>query len=232
MSIIDSFGNSLSQSSMVGSIRSSFDFLKGGGSPTEIPAQPILSSQYKLEFYIGNNPEPIKLFDIDNITKTLITSEKKNFRPYGFTHKINLINYDGWDIKISGKKIGPQLNYLIQKIYESTSYPGYQSPNLAIPNQPIVIPMFKMIETIESNPAADYSPRTREQYEYKNIVINGYDEEVSGDNMPLTFTLSLVAKSREMVAFEDDDSGEIKSQIDTLIQTLSRQNKQIIPPLL
>lgn len=227
--------NSLVQSSGFSSAKSAFDFLQGQSSSTVIPQQPILSSQYQLDFYIGNNQEPIRLFDIDNITKTLVTSEKKNFRPYGFTHKINLINYDGWSIKITGKKTDPSLNYLIQKVYESNSYSSYQSPNLAIPKQSILMPMFRMIETVSSNPDEYYNPRTVEMFEYENLVIDGYDEEVNGDNMPLTFTLSLFAKSRKSLvsqidldSLKQDDSGQIDQQIADLLTVLSKENKQIL----
>lgn len=227
--------NSLVQSSGFSSAKSAFDFLQGQSSSTVIPQQPILSSQYQLDFYIGNNQEPIRLFDIDNITKTLVTSEKKNFRPYGFTHKINLINYDGWSIKITGKKTDPSLNYLIQKVYESNSYSSYQSPNLAIPKQSILMPMFRMIETVSSNPDEYYNPRTVEMFEYENLVIDGYDEEVNGDNMPLTFTLSLFAKSRKSLvsqidldSLKQDDSGQIDQQIADLLTMLSKENKQIL----
>lgn len=227
--------NSLVQSSGLSSAKSAFDFLQGQSSSTVIAQQPILSSQYQLDFYIGNSQEPIRLFDIDNITKTLITSEKKNFRPYGFTHKINLINYDGWSIKITGKKTDPSLNYLIQKVYESNSYSSYQSPNLAIPKQSILMPMFRMIETVSSNPDEYYNPRTVEMFEYENLVIDGYDEEVNGDNMPLTFTLSLFAKSRKSLvtqvdldSLKQDDSGQIDRQIADLLTFLSKGNKQIL----
>lgn len=227
--------NSLVQSSGFSSAKSAFDFWQGQSSSTAIPQQPILSSQYQLDFYIGNNQEPIRLFDIDNITKTLVTSEKKNFRPYGFTHKINLINYDGWSIKITGKKTDPSLNYLIQKVYESNSYSSHQSPNLAISKQSILMPMFRMIETVSSNPDEYYNPRTIEMYEYENLIIDGYDEEVNGDNMPLTFTLSLFAKSRKSLvsqvdldSLKQDDSGQIDQQIADLLTLLSKENKQIL----
>lgn len=223
---------SLVKSSAVGNLnnfaKSAFDFFQGKEPSEVIPQHPVLSSQYELKFYIGNSQEAVHIFDIDNITKTLITSEKKSFRPYGFTHKVNLINYEGWAIKITGKKTNPALNYLIQKIYESASYPSFQSPNLAIARQKIVMPMFRMVETIKSNPAQDYSPRTIEEYEYENMIIDGYDEEVTGDNMPLSFTLSLIARSRKTISFEDDESGVINQQINDLLDYLSRGNRQIL----
>lgn len=196
------FVTSLAKSSGAASIKSAFDFWNGNFKTPPVPVPPVLSSQYKLEFFIGDSDEPIHLFDIDNITKTLVTSQKKSFRPYGFSHKINLMNYEGWDIKITGKKTNPALNYLVQKVYELSAYPSAASPNLL--NGPIVTPLFTMTEIIEQYPDENYMPRIQEMYVYSNMVITGYDEEVPDDNMPLTFTLSLFARSRRSLRRENE----------------------------
>jgi hypothetical protein len=235
-------GDSLVKSSGVASIKSAYDFLLNGPSKLGIPVPPTLSSQYHLKFFIGNSNESIDLFEIDNITKTLVSTEKKNFRPYGFTHNIKLMRYEGWDIKITGKKTNPALNYLIQKVYDITSGADEFSPNMA--NSPIITPLFRMRETIEAYPDEDYVPRILERYEYTDIVITGYDEEVPDDNMPLTFSLELFAKSRKTMKvsgeawdyntkskFDFDKKGrpsKIDDQLSKLIGDISIDNKDYL----
>lgn len=214
---------------------SGLGFLFKGPDDQPLPATPVLSSQYKLQFFIGSSKEPIHLFDIDNITKTMISTEKKNFRPYGFTHKINLMRYEGWDIKITGKKTNPALNYLIQNVYELASASPSISPNTRVwqNTQPILQASFKLRETISQYPDESYSPRIKEVYEYNDCVITGYDEEVSDDNMPLTFTLSLFAKSRQYVSPNGtppgdysgkNRSGIIDKQIGEMIEKITNIN--------
>lgn len=191
-----SFLESLENSSGAASVKSAFDFWNGNIEKQFLPAPPVLSGQYELEFYIGDSTTPIHLFDIDSITKTLITNEKKSFRPFGFTHTIKLINHQGWDIKITGKKTNPALNYLIQKVYQLASYPMSIGPTDQA-NPKILMPKFHMLETINQYPSEKKNEyRIKEQYVYNDIVITGYDEEVQDDNMPLTFTLSMFAQTR------------------------------------
>ena len=190
-----SFIDSLKNSSGAASIKSAIDFWNGDFEKPFLPAPPVLSGQYELDFYIGDETEPIHLFDIDNITKTLVTNEKKSFRPYGFARTIKLIHHQGWDIKITGKKTNPALNYLVQKVYQFSSYPLSIGPTDHV-GTPIIIPEFRMLETIHQYPDESYKYRIEEQYAYNNIIITGYDEEVSDDNMPLTFTLSMFAQTR------------------------------------
>jgi hypothetical protein len=237
---LPAFTNSLVKASGINSISSAFDFLNNsgkekGGRP--IPPTPILSSQYELEFFIGNSDQPISIFEIDNITKTLVSTEKKSFRPYGYTHNMKLMRYEGWDIKISGKKTNPALNYLIQNVYNLTTAPQDYSPNITVAKSQLVTPLFRMRETINQYPDESYNPRIREIYEYKNIIITGYDEEVPDDNMPLTYTLSLFARSRELAIPQGTQLGDyskknrpqsIDDQISKLVFDLTVKNKDFL----
>lgn len=226
--------NSFIRSSGIGSIQSGLDFLFDPKKQKKyIPETPILSAQYGLEFFIGNSTEPISIFQIDNITKTLVATEKKSFRPYGYTHNMKLMRYEGWDIKISGKKTNPALNYLIQNVYNLTTAPQDYSPNITASKSQLVTPLFRMRETINQYPNESYNPRIREIYEYKNVIITGYDEEVPDDNMPLTYTLSLFARSRELAIpvgdyNEKNRPESIDDQISKLVSDLTVKNKDFL----
>lgn len=154
----------------------------------EFPRELLLSSQCVYTFKIGD--EYFNLLDLDNVSKTLKVNEKKNFKPYGYSHPIVLTSHSGWDIRMTGKKSNDGiLEQLIDSISELNNnaeniYPKNSKPYGTNPT----------IELIEQVYGDNYN--VIEGYVYKELVLTAFDQEVPDDNSPVTFTLSFFAKKR------------------------------------
>jgi hypothetical protein len=161
----------------------------GGLDPAkEFPRDILLSSQYVYTFQIGN--KYFNFFDIDSISKTLKVDQKKTFKPYGYTHPISLTSHSGWDIRITGKKANDGiLEQFLDSIIQlnndpETIYPKNSKPYGANPTIDLIEQVYSINSTV------------MEEYTYKELVLTGFDQDVSEDNSPITYTLSFFAKNR------------------------------------
>lgn len=165
------------------------------------PKEILLSSQYVIRFQIGTYFYDFA--DIDNVSKTLRIDEKKNFKPYGYSHRLVLTSHSGWDIRITGKKPNDgALEKMIDAIIElnndpNTIYPQQNKPYGANPTIELTV---LVIDDITSTGIS-----TSESYIYKDLVLTSFDEDVPDDNSPVTFNMTFLAKNRIAVNYGKDE---------------------------
>lgn len=183
-----------------------------------IPSHLILSSQCSILMKFSTSDgiqQQEELAEFDQFNKSKRISEKKNFKPYGFTKNISLINDEGWDLSFSGKKTSYNLSYFIfrqEEILGGTKY-GVDGDKEAANGGKIT---FDIIETIKYKIDSKGSALLTETYIYKNCSLVLYSEETPSDNQPLTFSLTLFCQSRELLEKE-----QIKKVFDNEESTIS-----------
>lgn len=165
-----------------------------------MPSHVILSSQCTIimKFSSDNIEQQIELAEFDQFNKSKRISEKKNFKPYGFTKNISLINDDGWDLSFSGKKTSRNLSYFIFRQEEMLAGAKYGvDGNKSVANGGKIL--LEVIEIIKYKPDSKGSELYTETYAYKNCSLVSYSEENPSDNQPLTFNLTLFCQSRDLL---------------------------------
>lgn len=158
-----------------------------------MPGQLVLSSQCFLSFKINEKEEYIAEFD--QFTKTKIITEKKNFKPYGHMHNMSLINDQGWELSLTGKKTDPKLGsiialqeYLTSGDNNSGSGDKYKASSVKL--------TFDIVERVTYKPDPTGRPTIEEIYKYKDCSLASYSEDTPSDNQPVTFNMKLFCPKR------------------------------------
>jgi hypothetical protein len=212
-------------------------FTRPGSNERIMPSQVVLSSKCFITFKLNGEKEYVAEFD--QFTKTKRLTEKKNFKPYGFTRNISLIKDEGWDLAFSGKKTNPKMGALIslqEYLLNGETYSGFGDPVQANG----VKLTFDIEEIITYRPDDKGVPSLVEIYTYKDSSIVAYSEETPADNQMATFNISFFCGKRELL-FNDAkgvsplkanidktsaESGYISKNITNMIDDILQQNKQ------
>lgn len=212
-------------------------FSRPGSNERIMPAQVVLSSKCFITFKLNGEKEYVAEFD--QFTKTKKVSEKKNFKPYGFTRNISLLVDNGWELTFSGKKIDSKLGALVslqELLLNGQTYSGFGDVLYA--NGAKLT--FDIEEIITYKPDDKGIPSLVEIYTYKDSSIISYSEETPSDNQPVTFNISFFCGKRELL-FNDAkgvspltsnidktsiESGLIGKNITNMIDDILQQNKQ------
>jgi hypothetical protein len=169
-------------------------FTRPGSSERIMPRQVVLSSKCFIRFRLEGIEQYVAEFDQFNKSKRI--SEKKNFKPYGFTRNISLINDDGWDLSFAGKKTDDKLSALIalQEMLLSGQTPSGFG---AITEANGVKLTFDIEELITYLPDDKGQPQLTELFYYRDCSLLSYSEEVSSDNQPISFAMSFFCPRRD-----------------------------------
>lgn len=212
-------------------------FTRPGSSERIMPRQVVLSSKCFITFKIDGNKEYVAEFE--QFTKTKRISEKKNFKPYGFTQNISLINDNGWELSFSGKKTDQKLGELIalqELLLTGDNYSGFGDTLKANG----VKLTFDVQELVTYKPDDKGVPGLLEVYSYKNCSLLSYSEDTPSDSQPVSFNMTFFCPRRELffndakgvspLASNRDktiyDTGDISANITNMIDGILQGNKQ------
>jgi len=203
-------------------------FRRPGSDKRTMPKQLVLSSSIEFVFIepiIGSSGivagSELLLFQADSITKTKRFTEKKNFKPFGYSSNIVLTKDEGWDIRISGKKTDAILNSLI---YWQEKFLNGDS-NVYVAGVSNIKPQFNIRERITYLPNSRGEPSAIEEYIYRDVSIIGYEESVEDNATPATFSLACFSSYRDCTETISEISPMVSSVANIIDDLLSR-NKQ------
>lgn len=207
-------------------------FSRPGSNERIMPRQVVLSSKCFVTFKIDETNEYMAEFD--QFSKTKRISEKKNFKPYGFTQNISLINDNGWELTFSGKKTDPKLGSIVQLqeyLLLGNNYSGYGDQWKAS----AVKLSFDIQEMITYLPDEKGQPTAIEVYTYKDCSLISYSEETPSDNQVATFNMALFCPRRALRTTKDANEnvadnayadGNFSAQVYNMIDKILKNNKQ------
>lgn len=203
-------------------------FTRPGSSERIMPRQVVLSSKCFISFKVDQSEEYIAEFD--QFTKTKRISEKKNFKPYGFTQNISLINDNGWELSFSGKKTDPKLGAIIQLqeyLLVGNNYSGYGDPWKASAGKLT----FDIEEMVTYLPDDKGEPTVMEIFTYKDCTLLSFNEDTTSDAQPVTFSMTFFCPKRGLKSKENmgDDNiystGNFSADIYNMIDKVLKNNK-------
>jgi hypothetical protein len=208
------------------------------GSSSIMPRQLVLSSQCFLTFRVtnfgedgGDKKEVEYIAQFDQFTKTKIITEKKNFKPFGHLHNMSLIDDQGWELTLTGKKTDSKLGSIIS-LQESLLI-GNNNSGYGIPHRASKIKLaFDIEEKITYKPDSSGAPLREEIYTYKNCSLTSYTEDTPSDNQAPTFTMKLFCPVRGLKMSDtgyDEDvymTMDFGAQVRKMIDDVIKRNNQ------
>jgi hypothetical protein len=204
--------------------------LKRPGTVGVMPSQVVLSSQCFISFKIDNKQNKEYIAEFDQFSKTKIITEKKNFKPYGYMHNISLINDQGWELSLNGKKTDPKLNTIIalqEYLLSGNNNSGFGDKYKASAAK--LTFNIEEIITYKSGPMGD--PILVEYYTYKDCSLVSYNEDTPSDNQPVTFSMKFFCPKRgyRNTTTGSDDTitpSKLGDSISNMINGILQSNRQ------
>lgn len=193
-----------------------------------MPKQLVLSSSVEFVFIDPTDNSELLLFQADSISKTKRFTEKKNFKPFGYSSNIVLTRDEGWDIRITGKKTDAILNAIIYSQEESLTGASNISPNFNNQAYPFagLKPHFQIRERVLYLPDSKGTATAIEEYVYKNVSIVGFEESIEENASPITFNLLCYSAYRDIVLIPSEVETGALDTVSNIIDGLLKQNKQ------
>lgn len=204
-------------------------FRRPGSDKRIMPKQQVLSSGVYFVFVDPVTKEEISILEAESINKTKAFSERKNFKPFGYSSNILLVDDKGWEIRIIGKKTDAILSYLIYLQEKSLNGASNIAPNFNSNTNGAEIagmkPELQIKEIISYLPNSKGEPTATEEYIYTDVTIFAYSESIEGDNNPISYDLSCYAANRELISvpFEVE---KVDNIVTNIINDLLKRNKQ------
>lgn len=204
-------------------------FQRPGSDKRVMPKQQILSSSVFFVFVDPISGEELSLLEAESISKVKRFSERKNFKPFGYSANVMLIDDKGWELRVTGKKTDAILSYLIYLQEKSLNGESNIAPNFKAGRNGSEIagmkPELRIKETITYLPDSKGVASATEEYIYTDVTIFAYSETIDGDNSPISFDLSCYAANRELVVVPRDVE-QISETVSNIINDMLKRNKQ------
>lgn len=205
-------------------------FQRPGSDKRVMPKQLVLSSSVFFTFVDPVSLEEIQLLQADSISKTKKFSERKNFKPFGHSTNVVLIDDNGWDIRITGKKTDSILSYLIYLQELSLNGNSNISPTFNTSDNGAQVAGMKfelqIKEQINYLPNSKGVPSAIEEYLYTDVTIIGYEEQIEGNNGTVSFTLSCYAGNRIVITNPTELNSPLNDIVTNIMNDLLSRNKQ------
>lgn len=197
------------------------------GSVGIMPSQVVLSSQCFVSFFVDSKEY---IAEFDQFSKTKIITEKKNFKPYGYMHNISLINDQGWELSLTGKKTDQKLGLIISLqdyLLSGNTNSGFGDKYKASAAK--LTFNIEEIVTYKSDPTGQ--PLMVEYYTYKNCSLTSFNEDTPSDNQPVTFSMKFFCPQRgyrNTLSGSDDavTPEKLGDSISNMINGILKSNKQ------